>query len=422
MSHGEILSVKIVVIPQGFTIRDYIDLTLMITAYHHRDRGFDVKCLGEYVEFTGDADDVCRSFATAYKRILEIVEAKLKRGIPCPKMHFNDRNVLAKVFNKLGLPRPPKDARYIDVFRDIIEYFSRELEDGEKCRQFISEISTSTFTRDKVLLLGSKSSKEVFAPLQPFKIEKYEYGKDFLDLAKSKMDVKTTPSWISLIASGWVLSFNGFANGVLLFSMPPSHVVYSSICSMEYTQSIMDSLGVKDPMEAFDLNGYYATPLRIGSSTNPTEAYYLLLALTSPQLKNPALVPLRLMRVGFDGRRFTMLEDVVVDLSRLKEFIEFTTKLSNKLRKALEELSRCAIRSYSGVETAYCKEMFGDNAVRMVKILYNAVMGSYDPLYTVYLLSRLSPEPTETRPYFRDPTVIDELLRALGSIGVEEQY
>ncbi len=406
------MTVRVVGVPQGFTVRDYVNLALMLVSYYHGDKGLSVKCSNGFIEFTGDVGEVCESFSTAYSRVLDVANAKISAGIQCPKMHINDRNVLGKILGKLGLAKPSKDARYIDVFRDIVKYYKDNLSDPKLCKNFTAELATSTFTRDRVLVLGSKTSKQAYAPLQPFKIEKYEYGKDFLDLSRSKMDVRATTSWLSLMVSGWLLSYNGFIGGELFFSMPPSYIVDSSICSREPVNTLLDALGISDPWEAFNVDGYYSTPMRVRASANPVEAFYLLLSLLSPSLKNPSLVPLRLVRISFDGRRFTMVEDVVVDLSRLKEFVE-SALMTNELKRAIEALARCAIQSYAGITTAVCENMFGDNAVRMVKALYNAIMGSYEPLYTVYLLSRLSPEPVKTLPYFRNPRIVSRLLEIL---------
>ncbi len=407
------MTVKLVSIPQGFVVRNYVNITLMLASYYHRDKGLSVKCSNGFIEFSGDVDDVCESFSTTYSRILDIVNAKINAGIQCPKMHVNDRNVLGKVLSKLGLAKPSRDSRYIDVFKEIVKYYKDNLGDGKVCKEFTSELSVSTFTKDRVLVLGSKASKQAYAPLQPFKIEKYEYGKDFLDLSKSKMDIRATTSWLSLMVSGWLLSFNGFLGGELVFSMPPSYIVDSSICSGEYVEMLLSALGIDDPWEAFSVDrGYYSTPMRVKASTSPAEAFYMLLALSMPALKNPSLVPLRLMRISFDGKRFTMIEDVVVDLSRLKEFME-SASVTGELRRAIEHLSRCAIQSYTGITTGSCRNMFGDNAVRMIKALYNAVMGSYEPLYTAYLLSRLSPEPVEKLPYFKNPRLVSKLIEAL---------
>ncbi|RLG79678.1 MAG: hypothetical protein DRO13_05505 [Thermoprotei archaeon] len=409
----DLVTIKIVSIPQGFTVRDYINLALMLASYYHRDKGLSVKCSNGFIEFSGSIDDVCESFSTAYSRILDIANAKISAGIQCPKMHINDRNVLGKVLSKLGLAKPSRDARYIDIFKDIVKYYKDNLGDNKVCKDFTSELALSMYTKDRVIVLGSKTSKQAFAPLQPFKIEKYEYGKDFLDLSKSKMDVRATASWLSLMVSGWLLSYNGFLGGELVFSMPPSYIVDSSICSGEYVNTLLSALGVDDPWEAFSVDkGYYSTPMRVKASASPAEAFYMLLALSTPALKNPSLTPLRLVRISFDGKRFTMVEDVVVDLSRLKEFVE-STSVTEELRRAIEHLSRCAIQSYTGFITTSCKNMFGDNAIRMIKTLYNAIMGSYEPFYAVYMLSRLSPEPVKALPYFKNPKIVSKLMETL---------
>lgn len=406
------MTVKVPLLPYGLSAKDFADLTLMLAAYYHRDKGLGVRCLEGYVEFSGNADDVCESFATAFGKALDVASAKRERGVPCPSLQRNDREVLGKAFKGLGLPEPPKGASYLETFHSLVAYFKDALEDDSMCRQVVPELSVLAPSRD-ALLLGSRSSGRTCAPLQLLKVEKYDYGKDFLDLRGSKMDVRATPLWLSVLASGWLLSFNGFMGGALLLAMPPGPVVEAAICSAEHVQGIMDALGVTDPAEAFDPGkGYYATPLRVKASTDPAEAYHMLLALTSPPLKDPSLVPLRIVKVRFDGKTFTMLEDAVVDLSRLKEFAELVAG-SSGLRRAVEELLRCAILSYSGVPSGSCKAMFGDNAARMAKLLYNAVMGSLDPLYATYLLSRLSPEPAEAKPYFRRPEVIKGLLKAL---------
>ncbi len=385
--------------PQGFLASTLSTLTLLLAIKHHEERGLRMEPQGEYLEFEGDARDLCRSLAAAFTEALEESPKP-----PAPAMHQNDRAVASKMWEKLGGGRV--EARdYTSFFEGLVKT-ARGMLSGDECMGVVSDLSRVRI-KPKAIELG----EETFAPLQVFKIEKYEYGKDFLDLRGIKADLRMSAPWTSLAASGWLLSYMGNP-GALLYSLPPDDYVIPSLYDKSLRELVLRPGGVPYPL-------YYSAPSKIGTQPNPPEAYGILLALTMPlgDIRVEAgLPPLRMIRVLFDGRRFTALEDSVLDTSPL---IVFAKRLSvyPEASNTIRSLARCTLMAYSGRLSNWCRDNFGDfeDLVRMIKAIYGAAMGSLRPETTIYMLARLSPTPMgEHVPPFRRHRILGELMSVLG--------
>lgn len=393
--------VEMLLPPEGFLASSMANLTLLFAAKYHSERGLKVWYKGrDVLEFEGNAPELCRSLQAAY---VEILEESPKQ--PAPRMHQNDRGVFAKIFGSLGMELR-RESPYHEAFTVLVEVFSRKLEDPEECREVARELATGRITA-KGIELGSK----VFAPLQIFKVEKYEYGKDYMRLAGLKADLMMSPAWISLAAAGWLAAYMGNP-GVLVYSLPPDEYMVGALEDAVARETILR------PGRLSSYWDYYSAPSKMRFASGFQEAYQLLLALNMPlgDLSLEAgLPPFRVLRVAFDGRRFTVVEDAVLDMSRV---VAFARRISvhGDLEAAVRRLAECALQAYAGRRSKTCADAFGDldTLVRMVKILYSAVMGGVRPETAVYMLARLSPQPVGERlPPFRKPWILRELMEAI---------
>ncbi len=393
--------IDIYIPPEGFLASSMASLTLLFVAKHHRARYLEVRLRGEdTLSFEGDTADFCRSLQAAYHEILEDSPTPA-----APKMHQNDRQVLFKASSILGVS-VRGDESYTQVFKLVAESTRRRLEDPDVCASIVRELAIMR-TTGKTVELGSQT----LAPLQVFKLEKYEYGKDYLRLADLKADLRMSPAWLALCAAGWLASYMGNP-GTLVYSLPPDEYILKAFTDPSTLEMIMRPGGLSTYWD------YFAAPSKARYTNNPPEAYMLYIALTLPLgdlSLETSLPPFRLLRVSFDGRRFTALEDTIMDLSQA---IAFAKRIppGSPLHDAIIRLLNCVLRSYQERPDERCKSDFGDFDVmlRMTKIIYMAAIQSLRPETAVYRLARLSPYPVEGRvPPFRRPRVLRSLLEVL---------
>ncbi|RLE38704.1 hypothetical protein DRJ17_03155 [Candidatus Woesearchaeota archaeon] len=397
--------IRIPLLPEGTYARSLANLFLMAVTYYHRLSGKEVSYTGNFLEFEGNAKDISTSFSAATHAIIEVIKERQPTTV---KMHKNDRTVISKALNNLGVGSLPQD--YVKSFHLLLKAFSRELESNNGCK-IISDIMLTKRNKKDV-----KYGEEGLAPLQVFKLEKYEYGRDFLNLSKIKGDIKLSPYWMAIVAGGWLLSYMGVKGGYLTYSLPPEELIEHALYSREGMYAIMTTYGVNDPIAAYRSDGILSSPSRIRSSSVLPSAYQILLALENASTNiGPEGFSLRIVRVSYDGKRFTVVEDSIINLSTLMDFAKALIA-SDEATSAVRRLAECAIQGYEKQMRERCKQAFADTstAIKMINLLYRAAIGSELPERAVYQLARLSPMPRDNfMPPFKKQRVLEWIYKSL---------
>jgi hypothetical protein len=401
------MTVKIPIIPEGYYVRTYQLVTLSFIVSMHRSMGFVAKYLGDEIVLEGDPQDVASSVAEALEASLDIIKDRLNHGITSPRMHNNDISVLTKKLMSAVDVKIPEKLDYCSVFEVLINWAINAVRSSPQ--KYLSELSIMHYDKEGNILLGSPPH---YGPLQPFKLEKYETGKDFLDFTV-KGDIKHSHIWTALLSAGWLITYMGNF-GTLLFSMPTDDTMHLILASREAEEFLLESIGTPKLTNAYKWEGYFSTPSRIKRNPVPGEAYQLILAAELPQVTQ-TLPPIRLMRVNYDLRRFTILSDGTINVAPLTEFIR---RLKSRYPDALgyvREVADCLIQAYSFRLGGYCRDRYGEHSTLslMVHALYAGGQGAMEAEKVIYTLARLSPAGTETPPPFRRSKILEGIYDAL---------
>lgn len=409
--------VRVKLIPQGYYARSWqLSLMLTLANIHEELTSEEIRCGEGYVYLKGSEEDACLSLSTTLRTIVDDVNSLVETyNLSAPRPGKNDRQVLQKA----GLDLKDEDT-YLTVFTRLALMMAEELDDSSKCKIHISDLGEITLFRrggKSEYILGRKGE---YAPLQPLKIEKYEYSKDFMNLADIKGDLRASKIWLAMLTSGWMRTYIGMAGGYLSFSLPPDYMLEPLLCDPTRRRVLEGILG----REPLGFKGYYKIPARIRSASNPPEAYRILLAIETVEYTGPSTMagipPFRVVRVGFDGKTARLIEDSVIDvtqllvpIARLKS-IEVTS--GARILRHVRRLAECATKAYQRTYPRDCETSFGGpgDSISMVKILHQAMTGSLREERAVYMLSRLSPEPFRDQiPPFRRLDIVRALLDAL---------
>ncbi|MGC9115908.1 MAG: hypothetical protein ACP5HH_07945 [Fervidicoccaceae archaeon] len=361
-----------------------------------------VNIAGDSLVFSGSPDLVLNG---AFSSIIDMYKSKLlatnSERLPCPriKVNINDYKWVAqRLSSKLGFSISDDDT-ICSFFKKVVDsmpvYISRI---GNIALE--TELKSINLSGDTLYLGGDMAD---FAQLQVLKLEKYEYGRNYLSL-KFKGDMKISPLWYGILGGGWLASFSGYFGDTLLSLLIDENLILSEIQNIG-SASVITSV-IEDFSEA---------PIKVKEPPSHGEAYTLLLFLNmSPQILGRAgVISLSYQRITVGNNAYIVTEEIPISLSSLYQMLQplITGVEYGTLKKSIEDLLKCTLRSAAGRSSAICQEKWGDLSTMsaMVRSLWNILSG-IDPYGNVYRLSRLSGDAEYT---FRDPRVLRQLMKLI---------
>jgi hypothetical protein len=327
-----------------------------------------------------------------FKRIMNIHEVRKKAygkdSLPSPPLKFNINDykwVGERLSSNLNFTIK-SDESICDFFIKVMNAISDMTANSPEI--FFEEANTVSLI-DDALYLGTKS-RATFPQLQIFKVEKYKYGKDYLNLTTFKGDMRISPIWYGILGGGWLATFAGYIGNVITSITIDDYIAYSAL--------INKNVG----MLAEALSEYSCLPLRAKMRDPPShnEAYTLLSALQIDpnKLSYVTQYPIRYSKIILkEDRTYTIVEEVPFDLSPIYMSIRklLTDEKYKPLKNVIEDFLRCTLRAYANpiMLTEYCKKNWGSTSTMaiMVRSLWNILMG-INPYANMYLLVRLSPK------------------------------
>ncbi|MCR8487248.1 MAG: hypothetical protein NDP22_02405 [Crenarchaeota archaeon] len=358
--------------PRGLLIRDFVVAAVSILL---EDRNVEsIRNEGDRLVVKAPLGSESYLLHQIFQVSQRIAEVKLKeRGLSSPRIAGNDANVIRK-FQKETNQSIAEEATLLSFASQVLEWASQE------CRTSTSSFLTSYgYIQEKpsTLILGGKN----YAALQLFKVEKYEYGKDFLKDYKSvKMQIKHDIYWLALLMAGLSLTYSGKVKNELIFITTPEDFAFYEK-EFKATTHLFFSLPKKLLYGEKRGASFIASGIK---SLDPIFAFLQLLsyALVREWYKDFDFellfqAPIQLCRVR-PGRIYTLVERNIADLSPL---IRFAHKLlmrggDTTLRKIENLLRNHYSLDYSNYYSISMK-------------LYQAISGSYNAYNLVYELGRL---------------------------------
>jgi len=302
----------------------------------------------------------------------KIAERKYEH-MPSPMLVGNDANVVKK-FQKETKMSINKEISLLDFALRVLEWASEE-----SCNITSKFLMSYNFIQEKTstLVLGG----DEYAALQLFKVEKYEYGKDFLrDYEAIKMQIKHDVYWLALLMAGLSLTYSGRIDNELVFIAVPedfafyereakttTHLFFSLPTRILHSEisSIASRIGFVDPIFAF---------LQLISYALTREWY------RDFDLKLLSQAPIQIYRVR-PGQTYTLVEKNIADLV---PFVRFAYKLlinsGNRGESALAKIENL-LRNYYKLDYS--------NYYSISMKLYQTILGSYDVYNLIYELGRL---------------------------------
>jgi len=386
--------------------------------YHlHAQRG-DVLYSGESIGLAGDAvlslkEAVHAVLQCEAKRNSEYLATRGERegrahARPCPSLRLN-RNDFENVARRLALDTGialDESDTYCSLFVKLGEWLLSQLDANPG--GVLTELGVVREAMDGIQLgkAPSRNGKSLYAQLQLLKLDKYEYGKTFLNLS-IKGDVRFSAVWYAVVGLGWLSTYSLTAGDTIVMVSPLEEAIEAALLKG----------GGKELREIYDsLHWLPLAPIYANAPPGLHEPYALLLALCMPEEAVEAGVlgvRFKLTRVRVANRAFTVVDEVPVDLSKYAMFVTLVKESRMaQLRSTIESLLRCALRTYAGSYSKYCEDAWGDlgDMVSMSRALAELAIG-VNVYRNAYKLARLSPPPEGGRPRnFRDPRVMRKLL------------
>ncbi len=415
--------IRIALPPEGTIIRDYALLSASMvagylnTAFGLKPDRFELK--PDYYIIDTNTSDFCSSIGSYYENVLSIVKARGQLAPLKGALHQNDKKAYAKA---LGV-QPSKRTSYVDFFTGVLRAVLDKISNQGFCNLLARELgSRSTKGGRGEVILGDRNVSSLLPPLQPLKIEKYEYGKSYSSFTV-KGDVKTTSNYLSFIASAWLLTYMGFYNG-MVFAWPSTDTMINSMINPGEYEDLFNILQISSMDQLFEKlygnNGYYSSVLRTirDAGLDLEEAYHVIHALEiADYIEQGFTYPIRVTAVNYDGKRFTLSTDIVIDPLTYSPIISKISRMNKQTINILRSLAVCASKAAGGRYNTWrkCPEWFGseDTAIRLLKILYLALTDSIPGERAVYYMARLSPTSNDRVPPLRDRRVLNNLLYSL---------
>jgi len=369
---------------EALFLRDLAVATSFALALEAKNYDLSVEWVGDALVLEGSEELLAEALRMTFDTALSSLEDIRRIGLRVPVLHQNDKGAWNKRLSSLG----PTPADYAELAEVVIKWALNRLEKGD-LKVFVDELSFAREGADEVIL-----GRGTMVNLQPFKVEKYEYGKGFSDF-RVKYDVFLGLPWLAYVAAGFVLTFSAYVGGEMVYSLVHDRLFSSALSGDDYfIQEIVESLKSRPQriVEAFfGPSGILGAPRTLKLSPDPLHAYLLLLSwvLVTESFARvpPESLPFMLTRVAVTGKTYTLIERATADV---KPLVEFAAKLSDEdALNFVRELASCTIRLAHRAD-AYCSRRVGNlsNALTAVTALYRAVIGSMDKYSAVYTIAR----------------------------------
>lgn len=312
-----------------------------------------------------EGEALCEIFQVS----LFVANTKIK-SMFSPRMGKNDANTIVKFGEEIRKPIN-KDISILEFAYHVINWANNE--SLNRTNEFIMSFNSLKIKPSSLILGGER-----FAALQLFKVEKYEYGKDYMKSHDEiKMQIRYDIHWLALLMAGFVLTYSGFLNNEMIFITYPEEVIFHERFA-ETTHAFL-------PIRIFynSEKGISILAHRVGTFDQPL-AFFQLLSFELVHEWHPnfrfdllsqALIHMYRVRIG---NTYTLVEKNIADLA---PFTRFAYKLITSgnietLRKIENLLKNRYGLEYSGYYSIATK-------------LYQAISGAYDVYSLIYEIGRL---------------------------------
>jgi len=221
------MELNVVVPPHGSILRDLALTSFSVfTDYEFLDA--NVRFTGDELIIDADEDILVSFLRNIFLNVLSNIKMKQEMRIPSPATHKNDRQVLDKLLDSIGVKVKVQD--YLSYAKILAEWARNDIE--KNFDRWATQLREIKVKKDIIELGNGK-----YANLQPFKIEKYEYGKGF-SAFKVKLDYKLSREWMAILLSGFALSYSYYADGELILSPLPETVYIKALEDYDFKSSI----------------------------------------------------------------------------------------------------------------------------------------------------------------------------------------
>lgn len=388
-----VFEVRISLPPSGLFIRDLALTSLLFIYEVGRELGLSrLELSREDVDnvkiVTRSAQDFQDIIHGAFEEARKLLKEKVEEGIRSPAMLRNDGQY---VYRKIS-PSPQGRASYTDLMLELINL---------GLKRFNLLDLAKVFAESKKKSINISLGDGAYPAIQPFKTESYEYGASFNQLFALKYELRLSESWYAFLALGYSLSYSGFINGELLFTVPNEDAFFEAI-------ELRRAVGV------FPLLTKILTRIsEYNVAMNPLVPYVLYVStrLASDlsdlidELREVSETPLHPVRIAIAGNAYTLIEKGKYTLYP----VVFMAKLGSACRDRLAGLFRRALLTGAGYDAKY---------VNFAYMLYEAIMGAKNIYDTVYYAARtMEVSRGEPRPLIGDPECLEELLIAAGKLS-----
>ncbi|RLF11948.1 MAG: hypothetical protein DRJ69_01390 [Thermoprotei archaeon] len=316
-----------------------------------------------------------------------VAKSKISQGVFSPRPNKNDANTFTKFSQETGSPISSNKS-FLDFAFQVLDW--AEKESLSSTNKFLSSYSSIQVKPSKLSLGGDK-----YAAVQLFKVEKYEYGRDYMEsYGAVKMQIRHDIYWLALLMAGFALTYSGFADNEMVFTTLPEDFItltYSSLACKDYMHLFSNISNIVYSGER-GISGLVARIRRL----DPLIAFVQLLSYmlarewsSEVPLNEVSRFPINLYRVRI-GNTFTLIERSLGDLA---PFIQFAYQLlsrepeGTRLLEKIEELCRCTLTTRAG-STRRCEMSYSEYYTLTMK-LYQAISGSYNAYSLAYELGRI---------------------------------
>jgi len=368
-------------LPPGLLARD-LTITALASAVNLIHMNQEVNILGDSISIEGDT----KNLQQVLRETFDVAQKSIKRkeALPHIKSHKNDRQVMSKVMKVIRLNCEVDT--YLGYAQRMCEWALKDIK--YNITDWQKSLFAQSVTRSKIEL-----GKETFSALQPFKIEKYEYGKGFIDL-KVQLDLKVDKRWMALLLAGFAIAYSGYSSSEILLSPIPEQILAKASRDLGYVNYLCSLTASQRILEAF--HRLQQIPENLKLPPDPPHAYNLLLAIELSKIAQKSGMtvteapPYMFYRILFTGKSFSLIERIMMDVSPI---LSFTSKLRTKALEEVEKLLQCTVRQ-SRIKDNYCFNRYGDIGVcnKVTRLLYEASIGSRKAEDVMYQLARSLPE------------------------------
>lgn len=361
--------------PPGLIIRDFtiaalstvVDLPMVKSIENEGD-----KVIVDVPE--GCESDVLNAM---FQESARLAERKIKE-VFSPKLGKNDANVLMKFQEEAKQP-VNRNASILEFALQVLKWAQDECNDLKRrslISKFLMSLNSIQIKPSAMLLGGDK-----FAALQLFKVEKYEYGKDFMKgHDEIKLQIRHDVYWLTILMAGFALTYSGFSNNEMIFVTIPESAAFQGLKKPAHFFYSLP-MGIVNHRE----NGISLIAHRVGVF-DPFVAFVQLLSYEIVErwykdfgFDKLLQAPIYVYKVRI-GNTYTMIEKNIADLAPFTHFAYELIKQGKEnttLKRVKELLKNVHKLDYS---TYYSLAMK----------FYQTISGSYDVYKLAYEIGRLS--------------------------------